>query len=280
MTFTSALNVYSDRLIAAPLRADAEVYRHAKRVVLFDLAYLVWVCAFAAFLAALGSPRCGLITLWCTLPILASLRTIGQGGSPTMAANVLCLGGWTTLTAISLLLGGAVAPLIWLVNMPLIAVMTCGLAWGIAWTIIPLATVVAIALARAWAAPLPSELSAGAVTVFEFVALGGILACMLWVAALRVGVEQRARIALSEANRRLAQAREDLLALEEGFGFSMTEWENLKREKAALEFAMQARLDCDREVLSETDASLEGAETSLDELLGLTRRKVRPGRQK
>ena len=82
-------------------------------------------------------------------------------------------------------------------------------------------------------------------------ALAGLVVCQFVLGWLRVGIEQRALLALHETNASLVQARTALASLKTGFGFSMGEWTKLQREKAALERFVRLKFgdvevrDCD-----------------------------------
>ena len=126
----SAIDGQLDRFVARSLRQDPDVWRQAKRVAAFDLAFLFWVGLFAGVCWALGSAWCGLITLWAMLPILASLWAMKRGHSPVVGGNLLCLAGIVTLTALGLVTGGwtGIPPMLWYTVLPVVAMLTCGVA--------------------------------------------------------------------------------------------------------------------------------------------------------
>jgi hypothetical protein len=58
---------------------------------------------------------------------------------------------------------------------------------------------------------------------------------------IRIGIEQRALGSLQRTRRKLAKARHELQDLQSNFGFSIKDWERVKREKAALEYFVRRR---------------------------------------
>jgi hypothetical protein len=76
---------------------------------------------------------------------------------------------------------------------------------------------------------------------FACCVLAGLVACQYIMAWLRVGLEQRALLALQETNASLIEVRQTLAHLKAGFGFSMDDWARLQREKAALERFVRLR---------------------------------------
>ena len=90
---------------------------------------------------------------------------------------------------------------------------------------------------------LPQELPQASQPVFTFLVIAGLIICQFILMGIRVGIEQRALLALREANEGLLKAHLHLASLDAGFGFSPQAWEKLKREKAALEYALSLRLD-------------------------------------
>jgi hypothetical protein len=243
MALAGRIDALLDRVVHQRLGSDADVLRQAKRVAAFDFAFLFWVLVFAALYAALGAPLCGLVTLWAALPILASLAAVARGRSPVLAGNLLCAAGLVTLTALGLVTGGwtGIPPMLWYTVLPVVAVLTCGIGWGIAWTVAALASIAAFALLPALGLELPQALGPQSAELFGFAAVAGLLVCQFVLAWVRVGVEQRALEALAEAQRKLASARADAETLEATFGLSLDEWERLKREKAALEYFIERR---------------------------------------
>jgi hypothetical protein len=261
MRLISAIDAALDRLVPDSLRRDPDIFRQAKRVAALDLALLFWTMVFAAIYAALGSTRCGLVTLWAVLPILGSLASLKRGRSPAFCGNLLCAAGYFTLTSLGLITGGwtAIPPMLWYTVLPVVAVLTCGVYWGFLWTVIPLATVGAFALLEALGVRLSQELSPRSVHVFGFAVVAGLLLCQFVLAWVRVGVEQRALDALHAAQQNLARTRAEADALQAGFGFSMEDWARLKREKAALEHFLESRFG--NLGLDPLDDELDGDET-------------------
>jgi hypothetical protein len=272
MTLMSNIDAMSDQMVSDFLRTDPDVFRQAKRVAAFDLALLFWTIVFAMVYTLLGSPRCGLVTLWTVLPILASLAALKRGKSPAFCGNLLCAGGYLTLTALGSITGGwtAIPPMLWYTVLPVVAVLTCGVRWGFIWTLIALASVGVFALVEGLGITLPQELSSLSLHVFGIAAVAGLLLCQFVLAWVRVGVEQRALDALDEARKSLARMRAEAESLKAGFGFSMEDWARLKREKAALEHFVECRFgnlgldplanDMDRDELDMEDDELHYAE--------------------
>jgi hypothetical protein len=240
---TSSIMSLPDRIIPASLRCDAEVYRRAKRAAIFDIAFLIWSLLFAILYATLASPRCGLMVLVAVVFIVGSLAALRRGMSPAICGNLLCLGGWASLSALAVVSGGSTAPaLFWCTCGPFVAILTAGVPWGVFWSLMSFGTMVSLLILEALGVQFPLDVPPENAKALYFAVLLGLVLCHFVLASVRVGVEQRAGAALREANRRLAQARRTLETLEEGFDFSVDEWKKLKREKTALERALSHKL--------------------------------------
>ncbi len=243
LSLSALLNFISDRLVPFSLRRDPEVFRRAKRVAMFGITFLVWEAVFAALYTAMASPRCGAMALLTAPWIIGSLVALKRGASPAVCGNVLCVGGWIGLTALGAVTGGSTAPaLFWFTCLPFVAILTGDVGCGIAWTLIPFATILLFGIAEGMGIDLPQDVPAENAKFLYFAVLSGLVLCHFLLASVRLGVEQRARVAIKEVNRRLAQARRTLETLEAGFDFSIEEWEKLKREKAALERALKIKM--------------------------------------
>ena len=169
-----------------------------------------------------------------SLPVFASLVAVRCGFSPTVAGNLMCASGWAALTGAAILNGGWTAsPLLWYSTLPVVSLLTSGAAWGFFWTLIPLAAIAALAGCYRYGIEFPTELSPQNELAFAACVLAGLVVCQFVLAWLRVGLEQRALLALRETNAKLDEARKTLATLKAGFGFSMDEWARLQREKAA-----------------------------------------------
>src|SRR5262249_7530752 len=95
--------------------------------------------------------------------------------------------------------------------------------------------------------------------VLYYAVVFGSVICQFGMVWVGVGIEQRARNALRESHRQLAQARQALDSLQHGFGFSLEEWEKLKREKRALEFALRCRSAAEDWAINEDLDKMEAA---------------------
>ncbi len=239
-----ALDRLSDRFVPNVWRQDPEVCRQAKRTAMLDVAFLFWTLVYAAVFAVVGSPRCGLMVLLAVPPIAASLVALSHGVSPAICGNLLTAAGWLALTAVALVSGGVLSPaLLWYTCGAFVATFTDGPRAGILWATVFLASFVAFALVDAFGWHLPSDVPADRARLLYVLVVGGLVACHFVMAWVRVGSEQRAGLALAEANRRLAALRPTLKTLQAGFGFTVEEWQQLKREKVALERVVQQALD-------------------------------------
>lgn len=239
-----ALNRLTDRFVPPSLRADAEVHQKAKRVAAFDIVCLFWALLFASIFALAASTRSGLAVLVAAPGIVCSLSALRLGRSPTLCGNIACFAGWSALTLVALVSGGASAPpLFWYTTLPFLAIHTAGVASGVAWTAIPLVSIAALAAAEAAGVRFPQDVPVAQQKTLYFLVLSCLVICHFVFAWLRVGSEQRARLALREANRRLAAAREVRKTLELGFGLSIEEWEKTKREKLVLERLLAQRTE-------------------------------------
>lgn len=200
-TLTTAIDRLTHRLISASLMQDADVWRHAKRIAVLNLAFTLWVGLYAGVCAALGAWQCGLLTLSTFLPILVSLWALKRGASPVVCGSITCLGGWTMMTTIAVLSGGGVAtPLLWYSVLPVLATMASGMVWGLAWTAACIVSIGLFALAATWGMPFPQQFSPRNLDVFGFTLIVGLVICQFVMAVVRVGVEQRALVALHEAS--------------------------------------------------------------------------------
>ncbi len=256
---TTRLAVSIDELlngaIAEVWKSDADTQRQAKRVAAFAIAFAFWAVLFGCFYVYLGAPRSGLIAISAGVPILASLFVVRLGASPAVGGNLVCASGWMALTALGAINGGWTAsPLMWYSALPVVAVLTAGVGWGIVWTVIPLVSVAVLGALQTWGVTFPIELPPATRLEFAFSALLGLIACQFVMAWVRVGIEQRALLALQETNDRLRKARQTLDLLETSFGFSMEEWARVQREKAALERFVRLRFgddEADEEEISD-----------------------------
>jgi hypothetical protein len=244
------LNSFSNYLVPESLRQDPEVYRRAKWAASFDAAFIFWTVLFAVVYAALASTRSGLVTLIATVPMLESLSALKRGKSPAWCGNMLCFGGWLSLTALATFTGGSTAPaLFWYTCLPFVAILTGGVGWGVVWTLMSFATLVTFASLEWFGVQLPLDVPQENAKPLYFAVLSGLVACHFVLASLRVGIEQRARDALDEANRRLLQARQTLETLEKSFDFSVDEWEQMKREKRARQYVEQILEGADEDAI-------------------------------
>src|SRR5262249_43003268 len=129
---------------------DDEVFRRAKRMALLDVTFLFWSVLYAEIYVALGSARCGALTLVVAASAGASLLVLRSGKPVTWSANVMCLGGSITLAALACWTGGSAGPsLLWLCCAPVTAVMTCGVAWGGLWLAVNVTAITAFLVAEA-----------------------------------------------------------------------------------------------------------------------------------
>jgi hypothetical protein len=241
------LDEWLDFVVADTLKDDADVHRQAKRVAAFGVAFSLWALLFGAIYYAFGAPYSSLIVIAACVPIFGGLVAVRSGFSPVVAGNLICCGGWAALTAAAAINGGWTAsPLLWYSALPVVSVLTSGAAWGLVWTVIPLAGLTFLALLQKWGVDFTYELPQANRLRFEFYALAGLVVCQFVVAWVRVGIEQRALLALRETNERLRKARETLALLETGFGFNMDEWARVQREKAALERFVRLRFGLDK----------------------------------
>lgn len=236
------VNDLLDFAVAKRWRDDADCNRQAKRIAAFSISFVFWTSLFGAIYVVLGAPLSGLIVLVTCLPILGSLATVRCGFSPVLAGNLLCATGWATLTATAVLNGGWSSPsLLWYTTLPVVSVLTCGVSWGLLWTVIPLGSLAILAVLPTLGVEFANELPSTSTTPFAFAVLAGLVTCQFVLAWVRVGIEQRALLALQETTARLANTREALAEIELGFGFSVDEWGKLQRQKAALERFVRLR---------------------------------------
>ena len=255
-----ALDRVSDRFVPHVLRQDPETCRQAKRVAMLDVAFLFWTVVYAAVFTALGSPRCGWMVLLAVPPLWASLLALKHGVSPAACGHMLTTAGWLALTSVALVSGGVLSPaLLWYTCGAFVATFAVGPRAGIVWGTVFLATFAAFALVDAFGWHVPSDVPAGHARLLYVLVVAGLVLCHFVMAWVRVGSERRAGLALAEANRRLAASRSTLKTLQAGFGFSFSveEWQQLKREKAALERVVQQALD-DVATGDEDDANDDG----------------------
>jgi hypothetical protein len=239
----SALNELSDPLVPAAWRGNSALLRQAKCDAVYALAFLGCAFVFATLYALLGAYRSSLITLWTVLPILLSLVALERANSPAVCGHLLCAGGWATLTAIGIVTGGwtGIPPMLWFTGLPVVAVTTAGRWAGLLWTAVSLATVSAFAVAQTLGVVFPQELTSTGQRVVGYALVAGLLLYQLIAVWIRIGIEQRALGSLHRTRRKLAKARNELQELQAGFGFSIKDWERLKREKAALEYFVRRR---------------------------------------
>jgi hypothetical protein len=236
-------DAFLDFVVHDDLRRDADVFRQAKRVAVFAVAFTLWAVLYAGIYLLLDSPRCALICIGACPLLLASLVTLRRGLSPAYGCNLVCCGGLFPLSGLAYLSGGwTAAPLLWFSVLPVVAVLTAGVGWGLVWTIIPMAMLGAFAGAEVSGFQFTRDMTGQMERDFAFMVLMGLIVCQFVLAWIRVGIEQRALAALREANKKLAESRRCAEELEAGFGFSLEEWTKLRREKAALEHFIKLRV--------------------------------------
>jgi hypothetical protein len=235
------VNDFLDRVVGRAER-DADTQRQAKRVAGFTIAYVFWTFLFGAVYTAFGAPISGVIVFAASLPIFGSLVAVRCGFSPAVAGNMMCVSGWCALTGSAVINGGwTSSALFWYSTIPVASLLTSGAAWGLVWTLIPLASIAGLAACHWQGIVFANELSPSSQLWFACCVLAGLVACQFILAWLRVGLEQRALMALQETNASLIEARKTLALLKAGFGFSMDDWAKLQREKAALERFVRLR---------------------------------------
>jgi hypothetical protein len=273
LMLSHALNWLTDRVVPLSLRHDRDVFRNAKRVAAMALVCLFWSTLFAALYTVLASSRCGFVVLLAVPAILWSLHALGRGRSPAECGNILCFAGWLPLTLLALVTGGTTAPaLFWYTVLPFVAIQTAGVASGAVWTLISLVTITLIAVAEVLGVNFPQDVPDGNSKPLYFLVMCCLVICHFVLASVRVGGEQRADVALREANSRLARTREALKTLEAGFGFSVEAWEKLKREHAGLKWLVAQKIDVtddqdgDDKETDMTDAELDRFDVDEPEL--------------
>ena len=257
---SQTLDWVSDRFVSPQLRHNPDVFRQAKRTAVFDVAFLFWTVVYAALFAELASPRCGLLILSAVPLMTLSLVGLKHGASASLCGNLLTAGGWLGLTTVALASGGVLSPaLLWYSCGPFAATYTAGPRSGLAWTAVFLASFIVFAVAHAFGWTPPSDVPPDSQTLLYVFVGSGLILCQFILTWVRVGAERRAGLALAESNRRLADARRVLKTLKAGFGFSVEEWQQLKREKAALERIVRHALGTidEDEILAGDD--MEGA---------------------
>lgn len=249
------INDVLDHLIWSGFQRDADIQRQAKRVAAFAVAFEFWILVFAGLMYALGAPWSALVVMATSVPILGSLLAVKRGVSPTVAGNLICAAGWLALSLLAILNGGSAASvLIWYSTLPVVAVLTAGIASGVVWSVVPVASLATLALAPGLT--IANEMPPENRPAFGFCVLAGLIACQFVLAWVRVGVEQRALASLHETNAKLQLARETLASLEEGFGFSMEAWTRLQREKSALERYVRLQFGTEAVRACETDTEV------------------------
>ena len=243
-----------DWTVSASARQTPETFRRAKRLALLDVTFLFWSVVFSVVYASVGSPRCALVTLSYTVWIVGSLIALRQGKSVPFATNVLCAGGCSTLVIDAIFSGGSLSPpLLWLGCAPVVAVITCKARWGAFWLLATLAMIAVLVGADVVGVQLANDLNASQFRMLYYAVVFGSVICQFVMVWVGIGIEQRARDALRESNRQLADARQLLDSLQQGFGFTLDEWTKLKREKQALEYALRCRGGDDRAIDRELD---------------------------
>lgn len=235
-TIANLLRAFWNRLIPASLREDQSVYRQARRVAAFDLAFIGWIILFAGIYLWLGSQLAAGVLLAGGLAISGSLVALKYGYSPAFCGNLLCFPGWVTLTLLGILCGGGVTPgIMWYACLPVVSLLLCGPKAGIVWTSVALLSIGGFALADFLVVEFPHELTPTNLKILEFAGLAGLVACQFILVWVLVKLERRARRALTDTNRRLVTIRAELESVQASFDFPMAEWAKLYQEKQDLE---------------------------------------------
>lgn len=246
VTAQQKLRVIWERLLPVDRWRDTESLRQAGRIVVFDLAMLMWVLIFAPIYLSLGSTPSAIILVTVGVILASTLVLLHRGFSTTLCGNILCCSGWLTYTSLVFVQGGMSAPsptLTWFASLPICAVYMCGLRSGVFWTVASIVAVTAFAMADHFGYHSPNTLTPFAMRLVQFLALVGLITCVYVLVHVLTRFEHNARRTLHEANCRLeAQSSLDALtgiANRRSFDWTLErEWKRHERAQIPLSVAL------------------------------------------
>lgn len=185
---------------------DPDASRRAKRLVAFSLAMLLWVPIFAVIYTALDAPVASNVILVSGTLLVGVLLLLRRGVAPEICGNLLTAAAWYVYTALALLTGGLLAPvMVWFATLPILSVLLSGNRSGAFWTGFSVLTVCAFAVAKQIGWGLPIEVSPAGLRFLQLTGLVGLLLCVYLLVGVLKRMEFGARLALSAANSKLAQ---------------------------------------------------------------------------
>lgn len=200
------LGALCTELVSHQPQDDPEKRRCANRVAAFSLAIFVWVPVFAVIYIALGALVCAKIILLGGTLLLGVLLLLRRGAAPAICGNLLTFAAWYVYTALALLTGGLVAPVvIWYATLPILSVLLSGARSGIFWTVTSVLTVGTFAAVQEAGWRLPLEVTPAGLRLLQLAGVAGLLLCIYLLVSVLKKMEFSARHALHLANCRLEQ---------------------------------------------------------------------------
>ncbi|MEX2559294.1 MAG: ATP-binding protein, partial [Pirellulales bacterium] len=189
-----------DWLVPGSLRQDEMAFRQAKRAAAFCLAMLFWVPVFAVVYYLIGSPHASCVLLMAGLAGIGALVVLRVTASAWWTGQVLTTAVCACLTSLASLSGGTVAPAVeWMVTVPMIAIVLCGMRAGILWLVFSTLVVSSLHLAAAWGFEFPQEISPQGLKTLQYAGSCGIMACTLALTLIFQAGESATRKYLEKA---------------------------------------------------------------------------------
>ncbi|MBI3929106.1 MAG: hypothetical protein HY319_26415 [Armatimonadetes bacterium] len=163
---------------------------------------------FTTFQAPIVGAACILLAGIC----LVAPATLRLTYSPTVAANVLILGGFLALAIVSWYLGGFRGPILaWNVVLPVVAIMMANNRSGVFWAVVVIIEFLLFYGLELNGLTRPQFLPQSDVLVLECVSLLGLLAILVLITMLYEAFKDRTLEKLQLINLKLAEARDRAL---------------------------------------------------------------------
>jgi signal transduction histidine kinase/CheY-like chemotaxis protein len=187
---------------------DPELRRKAMLAVSHALALAAFALVMAVAQLIGGQPQAALASIATAAAMAAGPTVMRLSGSLHACAQILLLSGLLSITAMVTFTGGEGSPaLFWLAGLPILAVALGGLASGLFWLMVSLATLSAFSLLSGYGLELPITVEAYSSLPVILVSQFGLIWYLGVVALALESSRERTFGELRGANRELSGAR-------------------------------------------------------------------------
>lgn len=227
-------------MIPVQLRQDPNLLREASRVAAISAVMLFWFLVLTPMYVALGGVASAMVVSLGGLLLTCNLMMLQRGNSPRICGQIICCISWVIFTLLALCNGGNIAPSTnWYVLIPVIALVLCGGRPGVIWTLVAVASVVALMVAHQRGWQFPNDLGPSEFVFLQTSALAAMICCFVMLEYVLMLFEEHARNVMCEANRRLQvqSACDALTGVTNRRGFDQLiqhEWNRHHRERQPL----------------------------------------------